>query len=206
MLLFKQKISNFNLTKEKILLPKTVIAIAGPPMTGKSTLGQKLAEKTGFTFIDIDEGPAKCAPKILSLDVSSSTEKERIYEQMRMGIAYEVMHSAVAANLSNGFSVIVVAPYSRNTGWHFLQAAVKNGSGNLKIVHCTFHDTPEEIERRIINRQNSGYAGTVHSAATYLEVKERYAEIESPHITVCVDGGDEGLKKAVDEVLEYASK
>ncbi len=181
--------------------PKTAVAIVGLPLSGKSSLGRALAEETGLPFIDIDEGPANCAPKQESEPYKS--DESRLREQARMRVAYTVLHAAAEANLNQGFSVIVSATYSRHSAQDFLQAAVERGGGNLKVIWCQYNDTPEEIERRVNERLLQGATGGCQSVSHYLDDKSRYAGIKIPHIVVMMDGGEAGLKQALNEALEY---
>lgn len=166
--------------------PKTVIVIAGLPTTGKSTLGRAIAKATGLHFIDIDKGPVDCAPQQESNPYRSDEARTR--ERARMTVAYAVLHAAVEANLTHGFSVIISATYSRHSNQDFLSAAVDQGGGNLKIVWCQYNDTPDEIKRRIDIRLASGAIGGCRSVDHYLDDKSRYAGIKLPHIVVMMEG------------------
>lgn len=71
----------------------TVIAVVGLPMTGKSTLGHALEKETGWHFIDIDEGPARCAPP-QEIEPYRSDEV-RARDRARMTVAYATLHAAL---------------------------------------------------------------------------------------------------------------
>lgn len=181
--------------------PKTVVVIAGLPTTGKSSLGRALARATGLHFVDIDEGPASCAP--VQEPNPYRSDEARARERTRMTVAYTVLHAAVEANLVQDFSAIVSATYSRHTNQDFLQAAVERGGGELKIIWCQYHDISEEIERRVADRLARGAVGGCRSVAHYLDDKARYAGIKLPHIVVMMEGGEEGTARAVQQVLMY---
>ena len=181
--------------------PKTVIAIVGLPTTGKTTLGRALAQKTGVHFVDIDEGPASCAPAQEQNPYRSDEARAR--ERARMTVAYTVLHAAVETNLIHGFSLIIAATYSRHSSQDFLQAAVARGGGVLKIIWCQYHDTPEEIERRVADRLAHGAVGGCRSTSHYLDDKGRHEGITLPHTVVLMDGGEKGTQKAVEQALAY---
>ena len=184
--------------------PKTIIAIGGLPTSGKTSLGYALAQATGLHFIDIDEGPANCAPKQEPNPYQS--EESRLRERVRMTVAYMVLHAAVRANLEQGFSTIISAAYPSHVSQDFLQKAVEIGDGNLKFILCKYNDAPEEIERRIKDRLTRGANGGCRSVSHYIDDRARYASIKLPHIIVCVEGGKDGLDKAIQQSLEYISK
>ena len=178
-----------------------VIAVVGLPTTGKSTLARALSGALEAHVLDIDEGPAHCAP-VQETDPYRSDEA-RARERARMTVAYTTMHAAVTANLLQGFPVIVTATYSRHTNQDFLIEAVKKGGGRLKIVWCQYDDSMEEIERRIQDRLQRGATGGCRSVAHYLDDKGRYAGIKLPHFVTMMQGGEEGVKQAVSQVLEF---
>lgn len=180
---------------------KTVLVIAGLPTAGKSSLGRALAVATGVHFVDIDESPANCAPPQEPNPYRSDEARAR--ERARMTVAYTILHAAVEANLTQGFPIIISATYSRYSNQDFLSVAVDRGGGNLKIVWCQYNDTLEEIERRIQDRLKRGAVGGCRSVDHYLDDKGRYAGIKLPHIVVMVEGGEEGLSRAVKQVLSY---
>ncbi len=187
-----------------ILKPKTVIVIAGLPTTGKSSLGRAIAKATDLHFVDIDEGPVSCTPPQESNPYRSDESRAR--EQARMTVAYTVLHTAVEANLTQDFSIIISATYSRHSNQDFLSAAVDRGGGKLKIVWCQYNDTPEEIERRIKDRLARGAIGGCRSVEHYLDDKAKYAGIKLPHIVVMMEGGEEGLKRTVEQVLLHINE
>lgn len=181
--------------------PKTVIVIAGLPTAGKTSLGRALSLATNVHFVDIDEGPASCAPPQESNPYGS--EESRARERSRMAVAYTILHAAVEENLKQGFSVIVSATYSRPSSQEFLSSAVERGCGNMKLVLCKYNDTVEEVERRIQDRIARGAVGGCRSVDHYFEDKSRYADIKLPHIVVMIEGGEEGLNRAIGRVLSY---
>ena len=187
--------------KENPLKSKTVIAIAGLPITGKSTLGKALAKILGIHYIDIDEGPASCAPPQESDPYRS--DEARALRRAQMTVAYTVLHAAIEANLAQGFSVIVSATYSRHNNQDLLVSATEHAGGTLKVIWCQYHDTPEEIAKRVNDRLARGAIGGCRSVSHYLDDKSKYAGIKLPHIVAMMEGGDEGLHRTVEQALTY---
>jgi len=131
------------------------------------------------------------------------SDEARARDRARMTVAYTTLHAAAEANLTQGFSVIVSATYSRHSNQDFLEEAVRRGGGELKIILCQYDDTPEEIERRIADRLARGAIGGCHSVSHYLDDKSRYEGIKLPHITVMMQGGESGLETAVEQALAH---
>jgi predicted kinase len=187
-----------------MIRPKTVVAVAGLPTSGKTALALKLSELTGLHYVDIDAGPASCTRPPQPDQYSSEEGSAR--EALRMQIAYRILHEAVEANLAAGLSVIISATYSRHSSQDFLSASVERGGGVLKMILCTYDDTPEEVERRIKGRLAKGYFGGCRSIGHYRDDKGRYAGIKLPHIVVRMEGGVVGTLKAAAQALEYVSQ
>jgi predicted kinase len=104
---------------------KTVLAICGLPTSGKTTLAAELERITGFYHLDCDEGPASCTYPPEPNPYATDSGKDR--EEARMRVVYTVLHAAVEANLTEGFSLIITATYSRHSSQDFLNDAVRRG-------------------------------------------------------------------------------
>jgi len=185
------------------LKERTVIAIMGLPLSGKTTLGKKLSEKLGLHFIDIDDGPANCAPPRNSSPYSS--EEKRNYERNRMVICYRVLHEAVAANLSAGNSFLISATYARQRSQKFLINAVRKSGGNLKLVWCHFDDQAREISKRIEDRKDRGKIGGCRSLSHYLDDKERFEGTNLSHIQVRLDSLED-LEESIAKISDYINE
>lgn len=180
---------------------KTIVVIAGLPTSGKTSLGQTLAQATSVHFIDIDEGPSLCVfPQVLD---PATSEDAIALDKARMRVAYSTLHAAVAANLAEGFSVIISATYSRHENQDIIQSVIEENGGIMKVILCQYNDTPEEAGRRIADRVASHKPGGCRTFAHYLEVKNRYMGIKLPHLTVMMDGGQAGMDKATQQALSY---
>lgn len=155
-----------------------MVAIRGLPLTGKTTLARELMKRLNVHFIDIDDGPARCAPAQEENPLRSDEARAR--ERRRMTVAYTTMHASIRSNLENGFSVIVVATYSREANEKLLREAVRAGGGTLRVLWCIFDDTREEVERRVSGRLTRGEIGGCRSASHYFDDKSRYEETIFP--------------------------
>jgi predicted kinase len=152
----------------------------GLPLTGKTSLAAELSQQTNVHYVDIDAGPAQCVAPIEENPLRNAASEIR--ERQRLQIAYTILHKAVEANLLAGRSLIISATYSRRSSQSFLVEAIRQGGGRLKLIRCSFDDSPEEIERRVKKRVASGAIGGCRSVAHYLADKARYEEFDEPHL------------------------
>ena len=164
-------------------------------------LGRALAKATGIHFVDIDDGPASCAPPLEEDPYRSAESRER--EKSRMSIAYNVLLATIEQNLKQGNSIIVAAAYTRSSYYEFLRGVVGKGGGYLMVIQCRYNDTVDEIERRIAGRLLKGAIGGCRSVSHYLDDRSRYENPSFPHIVVMMEGGEEGLRTALDQAFAY---
>ncbi len=168
----------------------------GLPLSGKTTLGNRLSGLTGIHYVDIDDGPVHCGPPQEENPLRSDESRAR--ERKRMTVAYTVEHAAVKANLEAGFSLIISATYSRKSNQEFLRKAVEGGGGELKLIWCKFNDTEEEIARRVNERLAKEAPGGCRSVEHYLDDKKRYEGTDLPHLLL-----DPSTIEDWDRVLRY---
>lgn len=77
---------------------------------------------------------------------------------------------------------------------------MKDNGGSLKVIWCTFDDTPEEISRRVEDRLSRGAVGGCRSVDHYLADKARYEGTDVRHLVVNTSGDSD---RAVQDVLRY---
>ncbi len=178
----------------------TAVVVIGLPTTGKTTLAERLAKRTGYHLIDIDDGPARCTAEQPDPSVS---EEFRLRKEAVMRVRYDVLLAAIGANLRENISVIAIATFSRTENQVRLPQVVAEAGGKLKIVRCTYNMTDEEVERRINARVATGAPGGCRSVPHFRGDQKRYKITETPHLVVPMEGGEAGTDLAVQQVLAY---
>jgi predicted kinase len=106
-----------------------IIVVAGPPCSGKSTLGDLLASRRGILHLEMD------AVRIRLLPASAHTRQDR-------AVAYRAMHFAAELLAACGASVIVNACYGRAEDRSDLEEAAGRAGASLFLIQCT---VPPEI-------------------------------------------------------------
>ena len=184
-----------------IIAPRTAIIILGLATSGKTTLGQALAKATHLPLVDIDEGPALCTlphPQPVEADAAIALL------QKVMRVRYRVLFTAIEANLAEGFSLIAVATFSKQSYRDELEQAISRAEGNLKVILCHYNTKPFEVKRRITGRVQSNAVGGVRSIQHFRQHRNTYEELRLPHLAVQMELGTD-IAEAVRSVLTYVS-
>ena len=96
-----------------------LVILCGPPCTGKSTIGDELQRRFGFTHLDVDAIRQRVLPN------SGQKIEDR-------DIAYREMHRLAESALRSGRSVIVNATYNRAVH-RKAAASISNGA---MLIQC----------------------------------------------------------------------
>jgi hypothetical protein len=114
-----------------------LIAFAGPPCAGKSTLADDLARRLGVPCLSMDATRRRILP-----DAAHTREDRKA--------AYRAMHFAAELLLQTGSSVILDAPYGHAEDRIGLARIVEVGRARLCLVECRI--SPETAARRLAQR------------------------------------------------------
>ncbi len=164
--------------QDKIEFKKCIVALVGPPLVGKTAIGDELARISNFTFIDVDR------VRIETFGPRSGMLEE-LPERFEMASSYVRAHNVAGYNnlkTSNAWSVlkeerpvILAATFSRKS-WHLLlKRLAKETDSPLKVFYLQAPDTV--IEQRIKEREQTN-PGLIRSFKEYLSIRNRYRLIE----------------------------
>lgn len=160
-----------------------LVAIAGPPLSGKTTLGDALSDAVGLHFCDVDRLRASAfgLPTQAEDHARTSAGEEMAAKLLheRMRLAYQLLHDgAVAISLANGRSLIVAATYSRRRSQEFLASAVQRANADIRVVHCRVrHPTREQLTARMRREHDSMYVSGCNNWMDYDEALSRYEAV-----------------------------
>ena len=172
---------------------KCIVALTGPPLVGKTTLGQALAKRSDLVFLDVDDARWHIFPKTERLP----EEKER----QAMLTSYEYNHERARRQLDQEKPVILGATYSRKGYHQMLRDLAKNASVPLRVFLLEASD--EEIIRRVQARQFEGSDSTIVTAEAALEVKARYSAIV--RVNLVKINSDLPVEENTEKVLQSLS-
>ena len=146
---------------EKTNKPGRVIVACGPPLTGKSTLARRVAEKIGVVIVDVDAERFRLLP--FSDDL---LERDPVGERELMIAAYEIAVAKcrfAAAVLHR--DVVVSGPFSVGEFKRPMECLIEDNIVPVQIFRLDAPD--EEIRRRIQERIDSGPETTIKSWDKY---------------------------------------
>ena len=113
-----------------------IIVIAGPPCSGKSAVGELLAERCGIPHLEMD------AVRIRILPDAAHTREDR-------AVAYRAMHLTAELLAASGAAVIVNACYGHEEDRSDLESAAERAQALLYLIECTVPpDTAVERSRQ----------------------------------------------------------
>lgn len=144
-----------------------IVAFAGPPLVGKTTLGQEFSKQTNFEYFDIDDARWEIFPK---------TERLPDFrEDLAMLTSYTFNHYRAAESLIKGVPVAVGATYSRKIYVELLRMFARSSNYHLRILVL---DAPEDVmEERIRIRAEEDNPSVVKSIEVAQEVRDRFRPI-----------------------------
>ena len=171
---------------------KTLIAVGGVALSGKTTIAQALSGRLGFHHLDIDkirieifgwEHISRPNPDITDL----SSLLGSIDDVRERHASYYMLLAFAEAFLEEGASVIVSANFRKEKYVNRLQEIAAKTESCLKLIHCRPPiENQEEMERRIKNKP-FGESYNVQLAITYkqyLWALCRQEEFRIPHLTI----------------------
>lgn len=179
--------------ERKLHFSKCIVAIAGPPLVGKTTLGQALAKRSNFVYLDIDEA---------RWEIFKRTERLPLQvERQAMRVSYEHNHNRAKKFLFQDKPVMLGATYSWEGYHQILKDLAKNADVPLRVFLLEASD--EEIIRRVQARQFEGNDSTVVTSEVALDLKTRYSVIEG--VNLIKINSDLPVKENVERVLQTLS-
>lgn len=178
------------LGNKKLFFKKCIIVLIGPPLTGKSTLGQELAKHSNFTLLDVDEVRQKFFPsdKVLHPKL----------EQSVMELSYQKNHQIAEELLQKNQPVVLVATYSRQFYHQMLEQLACTTSVPLRIF--LLQASHKEICQRLEKRQKEECLSNIKNLEDLMEVHNRFQSIINSSV-VNIDTSHP-LKKNVQEIFK----
>lgn len=152
---------------------KSIIVLAGLPLSGKSTVGEKLSATLDIPLFDIDQTRQEIAPGGEWL--GPKKEKEI------MLASYKRNHKKASKALGHHKIVILSATYSRESYHGMIRLLADEHEASLYFFLLQAPD--EVVLPRLEKRLAEGSLSNITSAKAYREVKDRYTPFQGKELT-----------------------
>jgi predicted kinase len=174
------------------------VLVAGPPASGKTTLGAALAPRLNAAFIDLDVATQALTDVVASLVGVGNLDDARLASLTREA-RYETVIRIAESNLSLGAAVVIVAPFSRErkdlAAWHRLERRLTAAGARPTLVWLKVE--PAELLRRLRGRSAERDADKLLDEADWLTQVDLRPPV-GPHIPL---DADQPLVERVSAVL-----
>ncbi len=168
-----------------------LIAMAGLPATGKSTIARALAVRLDAVLLDKDEIRA-------ALFAPQDIEYSRPQDDFCMGILYQVAAYLLRKEPSRRI-IVDGRPFSKRYQIERLTAFAAEIAAPLKLVECTVSD--EDARRRLEAQSHGEHLAANRNFSMYLGMKQQAEPIEQPRLVLDTSALD--LAASVERAAAY---
>lgn len=136
--------------KDKITLERpTLIIVAGPSCSGKTTYAERIIESVNLTYIDKDP----LLDVLMGEDATRDDSQAGLYDLIKPK-SYALVYAIAEMNLNRGGSALIDAPntnlWKEETQRQLLREMIERTGSQLRLILC--YTPPEVIERRMRER------------------------------------------------------
>jgi predicted kinase len=174
------------------------LLIAGPPATGKSTLGAALAPRLGAALLDLDVATGPLV-RVISGLAGPRDLQDPVLAGLTRTARYDTLVDLANANLDAGLPVVLVAPFSAERAGRAAWAATEGRlAGDCLLVWLSL--PPGELIRRLAGRALDRDEEKLRDPAAYL-AGLNLAPPAGPHLALDAAEPTDRLVRAVLERL-----
>jgi predicted kinase len=174
------------------------LLVAGPPASGKSTVGASLARTLGVTLIDQDVAIGPLLSVIGSLVNIDDIDDPRLATLTRAD-RYETLSCLAEDNLRVGNTVLLVAPFTeerRNLhAWEELHHRLRQAGGGA-VTMIWLYLGRDELLRRLRARRADRDAGKLRGEQRYVDKLDLGPPV-GPHIPIHAVGSVDQIVRSI---------
>ena len=174
------------------------LLVAGPPASGKSTVGASLARTLGVTLIDQDVAIGPLLSVIGSLVNIDDIDDPRLATLTRAD-RYETLSCLAEDNLRVGNTVLLVAPFTeerRNLhAWEELHHRLRQAGGGA-VTMIWLYLGRDELLRRLRARRADRDAGKLRGEQRYIDQLDLGPPV-GPHIPIHAVGSVDQIVRSI---------
>jgi aminoglycoside phosphotransferase family enzyme/predicted kinase len=173
----------------------TLIVVCGLPATGKSTIAQALAERSGFAVFNSDVIRKRLAGKAPA-DRAGAPWREGIYNPEFTAATYAALLDAAAGELERGDGVVIDATFKEANERARMRELARRLAVPIVFAQCSI--TSQQAQARLAARAQEPGAVSDATWEIYLQQQEAFAPF-GPEFADChleVDGSADAAEAA----------
>jgi predicted kinase len=156
--------------------------VCGPPASGKSTYGRKLARRLGALFLDSDQVGERLVRAGLAMAGKDPDDRDSPeYKSAFRDAVYETLFDLAAAHLTY-LPVVIAGPFTREMGCIDWPQALQRRLAEEPVIHWV-HCPPEIRRARIESRGESRDLPKLAAWSTYLATCREDPPL-CPHVAI----------------------
>lgn len=182
-----------------------IVALAGPPLSGKTTLGGKLSEMTNLYFFDMDN-VRRCFPVQLYPDPDKERDffRNPVRRYAAILTAHAYAYYLASEVLENGEPVLLAATYSHpsylNPLREFADLYRRVNQPAESALRIFVLEAPEEsLASRVDQRVSLRDETTVNTVEHATDLRRRFGPIEGED--VCHVNTGLSIEENIDQIL-----
>jgi predicted kinase len=169
-----------------------LIAMAGLPATGKSTIARSLAARLNAVLLDKDEIRAAL---FLPEDIEYTTQQNDFCLDIMFQVGEYLLKKDPMRHI-----ILDGRPFSRRYQVERLVAFAAQIKTPLKIIECTVSN--EDARRRLENAQSQGnHLAANRNYELFLRLKSQAEEIDQPKLVI--NTGEIDLAASIEKAIAY---
>jgi len=157
--------------KDKLEFKKCIVALIGPPLVGKSTLGTEISKESNFVYLDIDQ---------IRQDLFNHPTEQRLapdQEAFAMITSYQKIFELARNTLAKGEPVLLAATYSKKIGHEMLRQLAQISGSPLKVF-LLVNSNEDEIRSRLKLRAQGKSLSNIRNFQDLKDAQQRYEKIK----------------------------
>lgn len=180
--------------------------MAGPPASGKTTVGASLAQALGATLIDQDVATGQLLSVVESLVHVDDIDDPRLAKLTRAA-RYETITCLAEDNLRVGNSVLLVAPFSEERkslhAWEMLLDRLQRAADGT-VTMVWLYLSRDELLRRLRGRAADRDASKLRGEGRFIDQVDLGPPV-GPHIPIHAVGSVDQIVRAIIRQLRVDS-
>lgn len=176
-----------------------IIVLAGPPLSGKTTLGNRLHNETNGMFLDVDVRRSQIFRDKQNWLLPEDEHFQK-QEMFAMQTSYQANHERARNWIKAGTPVVLAATYSRELYHRMIRDLSKETGVFLAVFKVEPPKSDEELLKRLEGRNSGNNPSNVKTLEHFYEVLNRYRSPQKVPIRRLDTG--KGVEENIREIIQ----